>query len=370
MASRGDESKRNRVRIFSFDSLKSSSSRSSLDKLEHDLSGRGSPKPSIAWRVPDNPDGGNGNAADQELTVKELVESPRLGEEPLSFLTSGVGPERRVGNLRKPAPEKLNRSDSGENLPSISQSGARWEHLRQYVIGVPARSGTPPIAPSQSFPTTSQHTLPPRSQSPKPSRLAKFGFRHVVDQARELGVDDTRKFAAELQNICWSIRSVEGHRKEPTGSSLYLPFMSNTSLSTMENSGADNFSHGNNNNFQFRRPQSMQSLAHAHYSVSSIGPLYQSLLQHATPVNGALPSPRLPMEAEVLSTLLTSFTTSARGVHVDDEMRLAVESFDLLTRTWPPSNEVSPLEVVDVASLIKTYRSQELNVVCGVVKLL
>ena len=356
MAPKGDESKRNPVRIFSFDSFKSTSS---LDKLEHVPGGRGSPKPSIdsGWQAPDKQDWENRDAADQNWTDKERIESPKLVETPLSSQTSSVGPEQGV-SLRKHAPGKLNRSDNGENPPPVSRSKARWDHLRQHVIGAQTRSATPPIASSQSSPAASQHTSSPsRSQTPKPSRLARFGFRHVVDQARELGVDDAHKFAVELRNLCWSIRSAESHRKvdrEPTGSSLHLHFMSNTSLSTMGNSSTDSFSHSSNKKFELRRPPSTQSLTHAHYSISSIGPLYQSLLKHATPtVNGAFPAPRLPVEAEVLSTLLAPFTASERGVHVDDEMRLAVEAFGLITRTWPPSNEVSPFAVRDVASLMK-----------------
>jgi hypothetical protein len=353
MAPKGNGSKRNPVRLFSFDSLKSSSSRSSLDNLEHVLGGRGSPKPSID-HIPEKQDRGNREAADQNWTEKELVESPKLGEEPLSFLTPSVGPERRVN----PAPENLNRSaHSGEDPLLVSRPRARWEHLRQHVTGVPSRPNTPPNAPSRPASPTSHNLPPPRAQTAKPSRLARLGFRHVVDQARELDVDETRKFASELQNICWSIQSAEGQKKvdrEPTGSTLYFPFMSNSSLSTMGSSSVDNFTHGSNKKIEIRRPPSLHSLAHAHYSISSIRPLYQSLLQHATPsVNRLRPTSSLPLEAQVLSTLFTPFTTFERGIHVDDEMRLAAEAFDLLTRTWLPSDEVSPSSVRDVASLIK-----------------
>jgi hypothetical protein len=167
----------------------------------------------------------------------------------------------------------------------------------------------------------------------------------VVDQAREVDVDDTRRFADDLQNICWSIRSVDIHKtkmdREPTPSSLHLPFMSTASLATADGSSLENLTLLSKKKFEVRRPQSVQSLAL--YPTFSIRPLYQLLLQRATPSAARpLPASSLPLEAQVLSTLLTPFTNSEWGTNVDDERRSAMEAFDLLTRTWPPSNEVSP----------------------------
>lgn len=338
MAPKGDGNKRNPVRLFSFDTFKTPSSRSSLDKPEHGLDS----KPSTLDRILERRDQGSivGETAHQNWTDQELVESPRLREEPLPFIRS----ERRV-NLRKPEPLNLNTTathEASEDQPLRSPSGARWERLRQHVLPVPTRSVTPPIPPS---PHSSITSLPPRSQTPKPSRLARLGFRHVVDQVREVDVDDTRKFAAEIQNICWSIRPAEGHRikvdREPTGSSLHLPFMSTMSLATV--GSIDNLTHGSSKKLEVRRPPSVQSLAHAHYPVLSVRSLHQSLLRHATlSASKPLPASSLPLETLVLSTLLTPFVTFERGTHMEDERRLAAEAFSVITRTWPPLDEVSP----------------------------
>jgi hypothetical protein len=323
MAPRSDGSKRNPARIFSFDSLRSSSSRNSLDKTQYDL---GSPKPSVD-QAP----------ANQTWIDRELVET-RNWESPSFSSSFGI---ERSDELRKPTPV---RPDSREDL---SRSKARWEHLRQHVLGV-SRPTTPPIVNPPTAP-------PSRAQTPKPSRLARFGFRHTVDQAGELEVDDASQFATELQSICRSIRSQKIQAKvdrEPTGASLQLPSMSHTSLSTLASSSVDSFAHGSTKKFEIlRRPHSVQSLTHAQSSVPSIRPLYQSLFQHATP-SATRPS-TLPLEAQVLSTLLIPFMTSERGVHMDDERRMAAGAFDLLTRTWPPYDEVSSSTVRDAASLME-----------------
>lgn len=352
MAPKGDTSKRKPARIFSFDTLKSSSSRGSMDKAEYGPSTM-SPKPFID-QIIEQYDRGNSEPAGQNWTEKEMVGSPLLSEESLSLRTSSLGPDRRV-NLRKNTPVNINLS---ENPSSESRPKARWEHLRQHVLGASTRPATPPTTSSQPSPTVSTHSLPAsRAQTPKPSRFARLGFRHIVEQARELEVDETWRFTAELQNICWSIRAVDGKKasvdREPSGSSLHIPFISNTSFSTLTSPSVDNFTYGSNKKLEIRRPQSVLSLAHAQYSTSSIRPLYQILLDHATP-SLSMPhlTSELPLETLVLSTLLMPFTISEGDALVDDDKRLAAEALNLIIRTWPVSDKVSVSSVHDIASLI------------------
>jgi hypothetical protein len=342
MAPKGDGNKRNPIRLFSFDSLKTSSSRSSFDKPEDSQGVPGPLKPSTLDHIPEHDKGNHaGKTTDRNWIDKKLVESPRLDEISLSSLTSSNGPERRA-NIRRPTPMNLDTPIIHEDPPLISPSKARWEHLRQHVLPAPSRPITPSIASPQPSLVTSITQPPSRTQTPKPSLFTRR-FRHVVDQAREVDVDDTRTFADDLQNICWSIRSVHKTKvdREPTASSLHLPFMSTASLLTTDGASVDNLTLLSKKKFDVRRPQSVQSLAL--YPTSSIKPLYQLLLQRATPSAARpLPASRLPLEAQVLSTLLTPFTNSEWSTDVDDERRFAVEAFDLITRTWPPSDEVSP----------------------------
>lgn len=279
-------------------------------------------------------------------TGKGLSESPHIAqEEPWTTRAVSPGPERRGKQSRKPTPLNIGRLPTPEEAIPPSPSRARWEHIRQHVLPIPVRPVTPPSAQPHLTPPQQTHPLPPpRSQTPKPSRLARLGFRQVVEQAREVALDDTRKFAQELQRVCWSIRFVAPERvkveREPAtmGSSLHLPFMSNASLTSTSTPSVD--SHPGKKQ-EMRRPPSMPTLATAYRSAPSLKPLYHVLLHHATSGSGRSPTPSLPSELQVLSTLLRPFMASERGAHIEGERTIAMESFDIIIRTWAPVDQVS-----------------------------
>lgn len=210
------------------------------------------------------------------------------------------------------------------SAPPVSPSLLRWDHLRQHVLpespSAPTHSQQPSSASSSAFPS-----IPPRSQVPKPSRLAqRLGFRQVVEHARELVIDDTRKLATELQRACWAARSVDPASK----SGQYLP------------AGAPRT--------DLRRPPSVQSLgvpSRGTQAAPSLKPLYHTLLHHSTPSpDGIPPVPTLPQEPQVLSTLLSPFLNPEKALRVDEDRWFAFEAFDIITKTWNPPTDAVAME--------------------------
>ena len=241
-------------------------------------------------------------------------------------------------------PERSSTPDSLSSTASGPSSRARWDKIRQHVLRSAAndRQGSP-----QPQPTPLASDFPPsRSTTPKPLRFPRLGFRQVVEQTRE----DTGIFANEIRKACWMSRYPEyfkskGERDNSTAtiysSSLYLPFMSNASLS-----GPNNISSG-----IARRQDSMASQSTLpspltpsnQRSVPTLRPLWQLLMTYATPFpDGKLRCAVLPHETLVLSVLQGPFLKLDRLQDgMLDERRLAMESFEIIFRTWFPDNEVS-----------------------------
>ncbi|KAF8068970.1 hypothetical protein FPV67DRAFT_1414491 [Lyophyllum atratum] len=327
------DGKKNPRRLLSFDTLTSRTSSSASERSRI----RPSPsKPPTLSQIIDDEKANIAEASEspqEHWTGIDLVESPRATDDGSGFFrASSPAPERK----RKPAPLKFTQPTTPD-IPSVSSpSRARWEHLRQHVLPIPIRQATPP----PQAPAGPAQTLPARSQTPKPSRLARLGFRQVVDHALAREVDDTRKFAQELEKVCWSIRFVEPHRLKvdstPAGSSLHLAFMSNTSLAS---TGTESHVPVHKKP-ELRRPQSIQSLSTTFRSIPSVKSLYQTLLHHGTPAGDGKPlSSSLPRESLVLSTLLMPFLTSEHGPQLDQERWSAIEAFEIITRSWAPHNE-------------------------------
>ena len=262
---------------------------------------------------------------------------------------------------RKPlAPESQSRSASparSETLPPAppSPSKARWEHLRQIVLPFesPPLIISPPPAATISRPSTPQQTgPPPRPQVPKPSRFGRLGFRHVVEHVRDVAaVDDNRKFADDVLKVCWQARFTEPTKgskasREPvldTGASnLYLPFMSNSSLANTTDSSST-LNQLNQRKPDIKRPPSLQSVALTNRQVPTVRYIHAMLLHYATP---SAEQPKvasfLPHELQLLSALLTPFTTRAAGTRADEERWFSVESFEIAVKTWKAvTNQVS-----------------------------
>ncbi|KAJ6478741.1 hypothetical protein C8R47DRAFT_983941 [Mycena vitilis] len=243
---------------------------------------------------------------------------------------------------RRLHPVATDRASTYDAPPSPSM--ARWEHLRSHVLPTSPTSTTSPT------PTASSHShqpssasssafsfAPSRSQTPKPSKFVqRLGFRQVVEVAREMVVDDTRKLGQELQRACWAARSVDLTSKSGRADQ-YLPFMSTTSLATA----------GNAPKSELRRPPSVQSLGLPSRAPTapSLKPLYQTIVHHSTPSpDGIPPLPVLPQEPLVLATLLSPFLNPDKTVRVDEDRWFAFEAFDIIVKTWNPPTDAVAME--------------------------
>lgn len=191
---------------------------------------------------------------------------------------------------------------------------------------------------------------PPNVQNAKPSRFARLGFRQVVEHAREVAEDSSRKFSDEIQKACLIARfgdmKVQKPEREPTqgtmGSNLYLLFMSAASLPQTAYSSTINLPLGAQVKHGLRRPQSTQTLASASRG-PSFAALHSLINRYAAIGSGQQAThPILPNEEEVLSVLLTAFLTQNFGQSADEGKWLALEIFDVIVRTWrAESTEVS-----------------------------
>ncbi|KAF7326044.1 RRM domain-containing protein [Mycena kentingensis (nom. inval.)] len=244
-------------------------------------------------------------------------------------------PER---SRRRPQPVATNRPLSPEGPDAVPRSPSllRWQTLRQHVL--PASESTPTPSHSQQPSSSSSSAfsfIPSRSQTPKPHKFGnQRAFRQVVDQAREVVHDDTRRLAQELQRACWAARAVDVGLSKGT-------FMSTTAL---VGTG------GSSQKPELRRPPSVQSLtvsARGQPPVPSLNPLYQIILHHCRPTPDATPPvPTLPLESQVLATLLSPFLNADKSQKVEQDRRFAFEAFDIIIKTWKPPNEVAAMERV------------------------
>ncbi|TFK72480.1 hypothetical protein BDN72DRAFT_957330 [Pluteus cervinus] len=324
-------------RLFSFDSIKSSS-----------------PSPKQSYEPPP-----------KRVHIQRL---PQLDERASEDSSSNGAPGRfanRAAGLVGPRPQGNNRppplntnltvdtSNGATDAPPPSPSRIRWEQLRQQVL-VPA----PPSQSPASFVASPQSFIPSgpptRSQTPKPSKLGRFGFRQVVEHVRDMS-DDSRRFASDIQRACWAARYPELHKsksdKDPhnttMGSSLHLPFMASSMGNGAGNAhptATSNQMNMSNKKQDVKRPQSVQSLAMGSIATPSLKQLYQTLLQYSTiTLDGFPPSSTMfPHEIQVLSTLLTPFSGEETSSRLEEERWYAVESFGIVMKTWFPSDEGIP----------------------------
>ncbi len=270
---------------------------------------------------------------DERTSLYSQVDEP-VEEDPFGDDVGAARQENRLDDGASKLPDQPSRSSTPDSLSSAtSSSRARWDKVRQHVLfsAVNARQASPQPQPT-----------PPRSTTPKLSRFPRLGFRHVIEQ-------DTRIFSNEIRKACWMSRYSEhfksrGERDHFTAtmnSSLYLPFMSSASLS-----GASGMSGGIS-----RRQDTMMSRSTVpspttptnQRSMPTLKPLWQLLMTYATPSpDGTLRCADLPHETLVLSVLQGPFLKQSRLQDgVPDERRLAMESFEIVFRTWFPDNEVS-----------------------------
>lgn len=328
MASKGGE-KRNPRRLFSFDSSKSAVSRkSSAETLsssdeEHSKQVKGSSKPPTLGQVDEHEEGAQAGWTDRDI----VVSPPPSIHAALPARSASPRFRSKERPLHIVPPVLSNVTVASDSEPPPSPSRARWDHLRQHVLPAPARPLTPSHTP-QSSSTASLQAFSARAPAPKSSRLAqRLGFRQVVEHARDAAIDETRKFAYDIQRACWAARYVESSKSNQ----VYAPFMSSTSVATAGMSNPQTKKH------DLRRPQSGMSLAQGYRQVASLKALYQTLQQSA---NMGPPTSELPHEDQVLSVMLIPFLTMETGPRVNEEQWFALESFDIVVKNWSPVDEV------------------------------
>ncbi|KAJ7196554.1 hypothetical protein GGX14DRAFT_473423 [Mycena pura] len=339
MAPKGEPTQRKTPRrLFSFDSLKSSStqgSSSEASSIDADTSSsrrhfRAPSQPTLLEQVDESPQERRG------WSIYGGSQSNTRSESPNPDKTRSAS---RL-DLRRPLPLAMDKTSISDAGVPRSPSLMRWDHLRQHVVPdatptVSSHSQQPSSASSSAF-----SLAPSRVQTPKPSRLAQhLGFRQVVEHAREMVIDDTRKLSQELLRACWAARSADATTK-PSKADQYLQFMPAPSVATTAASTTAPKP-------DLRRPSSIQSLALAARApaVPSLKPLYQLLLHHSLPsADAIMPVPVLPQEPQVLSTLLFPFLNPDKAVRVDEDRWFAFEAFDIIIKTWKPPNETTAME--------------------------
>ncbi|KAF7360179.1 RRM domain-containing protein [Mycena venus] len=345
MAPKGEPAPRKPRRMWSFDSTKTSSTRRSAS--EASSSDTDTDSTASSWRHFRAPSRfttlGQVDEEQQEQSVsKGKVGHTKGSSQSNSRSESPIPDGSRSGSrlgLRRPAPVATDRPLTPDSKAPSSPSSIHWEHLRQHVLPETSKTTVSGHSRQPSSPSSSAFSsAPPRSQTPKPSRFAqRLGFRQVVEHAREMVVDDTRKLGEALQRACWAARSVDATSKSGRADQ-YLPFMSTTSLAATTPAASKS---------ELRRPPSVQSLGvpsrGGAQTAPSLKPLYLTLLQASSPsADGIPPVPVLPQEPQVLATLLSPFLNADKTLRVDEDRWFAFEAFDIIVKTWnPPTDAVA-----------------------------
>ncbi|EIW78652.1 hypothetical protein CONPUDRAFT_108623 [Coniophora puteana RWD-64-598 SS2] len=315
------------------------------------------------------------------------------------------------------------RDKDASGQPTRTPSKVRWEQIRQHVIPV-SGSAAPHQSTSQSpsaSPSISSTALPPaltpggavaaapiavpggsaiaasvltpncaHAPIPKPSsRLAaRFGFRQVVEQVREVSVDDARRFADEVLRVCWSAHASlsgsgpasygvpaavaggsgaasaygYGYSWSATSSSATLPMsmMHHTGKSSVSLisglTGASSGGHANANaNAGVYADGGMSSAPGPARRPTLAGTLHDILLRYAKRHVTALPHEPLVLASLLGPFLMDDPSESAGagagagagvGLSLDEDRWSAAEAFELIVETWravTPELEISRL---------------------------
>ncbi|KAF8905252.1 hypothetical protein CPB84DRAFT_1814223 [Gymnopilus junonius] len=337
-------------RLFSFDSVKSASS-SRRSSSEY-----GTPRGPRPLNNIDLSNVQEGDELESSGHIKQRTEpipetSPIMsGSEPSSSPSDPFADQASPSRLEpvRPVPLKPVRPFSPDIRPSTptanQTSKARWESLRQHVLlAAPPRPMTPPQRPA-SAQSNVKNDLPLRSGTPKPSRFARLGFKHVVEQVQEAKgmVDEGHKLGEEIMRGCAAARYSDTAR---SGKERDI----HGSLTTLQSTvgGPTSSTAGTKRLDYLLRPQSIASVSTA--TLSSTGPslrfLYQILVYHSGPTESAV-SINLPHESQVLSALLCPFLNPEKysAANLEDERSLAMESFELVSKSWSPLDEAASVE--------------------------
>ncbi|KAF9225723.1 hypothetical protein BS17DRAFT_560510 [Gyrodon lividus] len=252
--------------------------------------------------------------------------------------------------------------EQSDSVPTRTPSKVRWEQLRQHVV--------PPNAPRPASPSSSAQgsdASTPIPSTPKPSRLARLGFRQVVDHMREAAIDDSRMFADDILRLCLSSRAPESARpvkneRENTlgsvASTLYIPFMSNLSLASISTGDGPPTTPSTQMAQDSQRPQSTFS---SRQNMSGLLALHEVILRYAS-----RNSANLPHENLVLATLSKPFYSDQASQSLEDDRWTAVETFEAAVRTWRPTSPEASIErciwCCNAASTVSLMRTRALSV--------
>ncbi|KAF8825245.1 hypothetical protein HHX47_DHR7000699 [Lentinula edodes] len=227
-----------------------------------------------------------------------------------------------------------------DGLPPSSPSSIRWNSLRQHVF--------PPLksthSQQSSSPSTTSISVQATSRTGHAKQSSKFaqrlGFRNVVDQAKQVMVDEIQQLTHDIQRACMaayhielppSVKSRIDPLHIPVDSTLSLPFISSTNLTVGGITRSANSSRSD-----LQQPSVSLSIA-----AGRVRPLYQTLINHAGPfADGSYPLPQLPLESLVISTLLIPFLTTDSASATEEDRWLSIEAFQIVVKTWNPTTEV------------------------------
>ncbi|KAF8830844.1 hypothetical protein HHX47_DHR2000961 [Lentinula edodes] len=211
-------------------------------------------------------------------------------------------------------------------------------------------------SPSARFPSSQVHSLttiflpiyhfyqrPGKSRTGHAKQSSKFaqrlGFRNVVDQAKQVMVDEIQQLTHDIQRACMaayhielppSVKSRIDPLHIPVDSTLSLPFISSTNLTVGGITRSANSSRSD-----LQQPSVSLSIA-----AGRVRPLYQTLINHAGPfADGSYPLPQLPLESLVISTLLIPFLTTDSASATEEDRWLSIEAFQIVVKTWNPTTE-------------------------------
>ncbi|KAF5334688.1 hypothetical protein D9611_011945 [Ephemerocybe angulata] len=341
MSSKG-EKRPTPKRLFSFDTLKSSSSKRSSSE-GHGTTSHGRTL-SRGTNLTDVREGEPGSILDDGGFT-----SPPMPpyQDPFASRPGSPGMTRfELPRTGSPAPDSVR---SGSPAPI-----KRWDTLRNHVLPS-SRPSTPPSVPSHAHSHSSRPSVSSSSRpsTPKPSRFPRLAFRQVVDHAKE--AHDTRKLAEEILRTCQAIRypadshhpkgkSDSAHSTVGGGSSMYIPFMS---TSTLNNGGSNINATGASKKSEGRRQSQTSQMTGGSSAKGavSVKTLHSIMFYHAAPPSDSVAAPvYLPHENHVLSTLLTPFQMPSMSGKWEEERAYAVEAFDLLIKGWLPKDEAASAE--------------------------
>ncbi|KAF9051397.1 hypothetical protein BJ165DRAFT_1524338 [Panaeolus papilionaceus] len=278
----------------------------------------------------------------------------------------------------------------------------RWDSVRKHVLA-PSTSSSRPSTPPQVPPIPAHHIQPQRTGSsgisslnalfptppssvhhhhqqsssgggrsgtPKPSRLARLGFKQVVEHAREV-IDDARRFGDEITRACAAARggasapfeTGRGREREGSafGSAISLPGgASNLNLNLGMGMGIG-MGMGMGKRQSLASVSAFSSLGAASGSGAATAPppslklLSQILIYNSGPAHGAGGAAGaggaeqafyLPHESLILSTLLCPFLTPTKYPisRLEEEQRMAIEAFELVSKSWVAFDEAANVD--------------------------